>query len=118
MPFGSPGGDVQCQAMLQVLLNMIVFEMNPQLAVEQPRFATFAFPNSFEPHVFQPKRLCIESRFPAELGRALCTFGYDVQTWPDWTWLAGGVCVVSKDIPSGVLTGAADPRRTGYVVGW
>src|SRR5690606_27902192 len=50
MPFGTPGGDVQCQAMLQTFLNMEVFGMEPQQAVESPRFATFSFPSSFEPH--------------------------------------------------------------------
>jgi gamma-glutamyltranspeptidase / glutathione hydrolase len=118
MPFGSPGGDVQCQAMLQVLLNVIIFGMNPQSAVEQPRFATFDFPDSFEPHLHRPKRLCIEDRFPRETGRALSALGHDLEIWPHWTWKAGGVCLISKDLPSGVLTGAADPRRTGYVVGW
>ena len=118
MPFGSPGGDVQCQAMLQVFLNIIVFGMNPQDAVEQPRFASFDFPNSFEPHLRQPRRLCIENRFHKDTGRELSALGYDVQTWPDLTWLAGGVCLVAKDISSGVLAGAADPRRTGYATGW
>src|SRR5206468_8845257 len=33
MPFGTPGGDVQAQALLQVFLNMMVFDMNPQQAV-------------------------------------------------------------------------------------
>ena len=49
MPFGTPGGDVQCQAMLQVFLNIIEFQIDPQEAVELPRFATFNFPNSFSP---------------------------------------------------------------------
>ena len=39
MPFGTPGNDVQPQAMLQVLLNMFVFDLAPQAAIEQPRFA-------------------------------------------------------------------------------
>ena len=56
MPFGTPGGDVQAQAMLQVLLNMIVFDMNPQQAVEAPRFASYSFPDSFEPHSYSPGR--------------------------------------------------------------
>lgn len=118
MPFGSPGGDVQCQAMLQVLLNMIVFGMNPQAAVEEPRFATFDYPGSFEPHAHPAKRVCIEERFPEEVGRDLCAAGYDVQKWPDWTWLGGGVCALMKDIRSGIISGGADPRRTGYALGW
>jgi len=37
MPFGTPGGDVQTQAMLQVLLNIMHFGMDPQTAIEAPR---------------------------------------------------------------------------------
>ena len=36
IPFGSPGGDVQPQAMLPVLLNVVVFGMTLQEAVEMP----------------------------------------------------------------------------------
>jgi gamma-glutamyltranspeptidase len=34
MPFGTPGGDVQIQAMTQFLLNLLVYRMPPQVAVE------------------------------------------------------------------------------------
>jgi len=54
MPFGTPGGDVQCQAMLQVFLNINVFGMSPQAAVEAPRFAGYSYPGSFEPHPYYP----------------------------------------------------------------
>ena len=40
----SPGSDVQPQAMLQVLLNMLHFEMTPQEAVSVPRCGTWSFP--------------------------------------------------------------------------
>jgi gamma-glutamyltranspeptidase/glutathione hydrolase len=33
---GKPGGDVQVQAMFQVLLNMLVFRMDALAAVEAP----------------------------------------------------------------------------------
>src|SRR5271156_3204749 len=49
LPFGTPGGDVQSQAMLQVLLNLFVFGHDVQSAIEAPRFATYSFPSSFAP---------------------------------------------------------------------
>src|SRR3546814_7312383 len=55
MVFGTPGGDVQCQAMLQFFLNATVFGMDPQSAIETPRFATYSFPNSFYPHTSEPR---------------------------------------------------------------
>ncbi len=65
IPFGAPGGDVQVQAMLQVFLNTFHFGMDIQEAIEQPRFATFSFPNSFAPYTHLPGRLNIEDRLPA-----------------------------------------------------
>ena len=118
MPFGTPGGDVQVQAMLQTLLNIVVFDMNPQAAVEAPRFATRDFPDSFEPHERFPGRLNLEGRFPAATMDALAARGHDVQEWPDWTWVAGTMCVVYQDLARATLAGAADPRRPAYAAGW
>lgn len=118
MPFGTPGGDVQCQAMLQVFLNRVVFGQDLQVAVEAPRFATYSFPNSFEPHDYFPARLALEGRFPASITGELQARGHDVRSWPDWTWLAGAVCAISTDLFPRMHAGAADPRRTSYAVGW
>ena len=55
MPFGTPGGDVQTQAMLQVLLNVMQFGMDLQDAIEAPRVASlFSFPSSFAPFEYFP----------------------------------------------------------------
>jgi gamma-glutamyltranspeptidase / glutathione hydrolase len=52
LALGSPGSDVQIQAMTQVLLNVLVFGMDVQEAIEAPRFATYSHPGSFEPHAY------------------------------------------------------------------
>ena len=118
MPFGTPGGDVQTQAMLQVLLNVTQFGMDLRSAIEAPRFASYSFPSSFEPHEYYPNRLALEGRVPSATLDGLRTLGHDVLEWPDWTRLAGSVNAVIKDVEHGVLTGAADPRRAGWAVGW
>ena len=118
MPFGTPGGDVQCQAMLQTLLNMEVFGMAPQAAVEAPRFATYSFPGSFAPHAYAPGRLVLEGRIEAATGERLAALGHGVEWWPERTWRAGGMCLIVADLETGVLSGAADPRRESYAVGW
>lgn len=115
---GSPGGDVQPQAMLQTMLNSVVFGMDVQAAVEAPRFASYSFPDSFEPHAYHPGRLNIEDRIPEETGAALSERGHRVHWWPDWVWRAGAVCCIHVDPATGVLAGGADPRRPSYAVGW
>jgi gamma-glutamyltranspeptidase/glutathione hydrolase len=118
MPFGTPGGDVQAQAMLQVLLNVTLFGMDPQAAVEAPRFASYSFPDSFEPHEYFPGRLMLESRVPRESGDALKRLGHDLSWWPDFIWRAGAVCTIAANRKTGVLAGGADPRRPTYACGW
>jgi gamma-glutamyltranspeptidase/glutathione hydrolase len=114
---GTPGGDVQPQAMAQVFLNMVEFGMNPQDAVEAPRFATFSFPNSFCPHTYEPGVLRVEGRMPQPVREQLAALGHRVEAWPDWEWEAGAVLTVVVE-PGGLMKGAADPRREGYAIGW
>jgi len=117
MPFGTPGGDVQTQAMLQVFLNIHLFGMEVQEAVEAPRVASYSYPSSFEPHAYHPGLLNMESRIDKATGEALGRLGHKIGWWPEWTWLAGAVCTVVGDEASGVLKGGADPRRPSYALG-
>jgi gamma-glutamyltranspeptidase/glutathione hydrolase len=118
MPMGTPGGDQQAQAMLQVFLNIAEFGMNAQQAIEAPRFGSYNFPDSFAPHPYYPGRLAIEERLEVKVGEALKARGHKVTKWPDWTPLTGAVCVVVQDHEKGVLIGGADPRREAYAIGW
>jgi len=117
MPIGTPGGDVQQQAMLQVFLNVTAHGMAPQQAIESPRIATRSFPDSFWPHVHAPGVLEAESRLSGETRAALETLGHSVSAWPDWDWRAGAVCCVVVG-PDGTLRGGADPRRGALAIGW
>ncbi len=117
LPFGTPGGDVQVQAMAQCLINITVFGMDPQSAVEAPRFASYSFPSSFAPFDYRPGVLAVEDRVPKETGEALAAKGHQIEWWPALAGEAGSVCIIHHDLRSGVKSGAADPRRTGYAVG-
>ena len=104
--------------MLQTLLNVVVFEMDLQEAVEQPRVGTLSFPNSFEPHAYMPGRINLESRLAAATGDQLAAWGHDVDWWPEVSWRAGSVCMIKADQQTGVKRGAADPRRQSFAIGW
>lgn len=118
MPFGSPGGDLQPQGMLQALLNHLVFGMDIQQAVEAPRFVTRNFPDSFEPHTYYPGRLDVEQAIGQPTIDALEAIGHKVNRLPDLSLRTASVCAVSADLKGGRLYGAADPRRTGRAMGW
>ena len=118
MAFGTPGGDVQIQAMVQYFFNLVEFGMEPQEAVEAPRFSTYSFPGSFYPHDYHKGVLMMEGRMGSAVMDELANKGNDVRPWEDFSWRGGGICAVVVDEAQGTLLGAADPRREGYAFGW
>jgi gamma-glutamyltranspeptidase/glutathione hydrolase len=117
MAFGTPGGDVQVQAMVQVLANHLVFGMDLQSAIEAPRFASYSFPSSFAPNASHPGLVMLESRIDPPVFEALAARGHRPDAWPQWTYKAGAVCAIHADHAEGVLHAAADPRRAAYAIG-
>lgn len=117
MPYGTPGGDVQPQAMLQFLINFVDFGMNVQAAVEAPRCATYSFPSTSDPHPYSPGAANIEARAGDSVIERLRDRGHRISAWPEWTGVAGSVCAIYVDPDTGVRHGAADSRRISYAMG-
>jgi len=115
--FGTPGGDVQIQAMLQVFLNHAVHGMDPQAAIEAPRFASESFPGSFWPHTHKPGVLRLEPEL-MEHAEGLEARGHKVVPWPERGWRAGGVCAIAIDHETGDRIAGADPRRECTALAW
>ncbi len=112
--FGCPGGDHQAQANLQLMLNTLLFGMNPQEAIEAPRFATESVVNSFYPHVYFPGRLSVEPGIPSGTVDALKGLGHEVVTS---VTCGMGATVSHRDPDTGVLSSGGDPRRASYAIG-
>jgi len=105
--FGTPGRNSQVQTNLQVLNNLLIFGMNPQEAVEAPRF------------LLRPDgELGLEARISSREGKELAARGHRVVEMEDWDMEAGSAQVILIDAASGVLSAGADPRRDAYAVGW
>ena len=118
MPFGTPGGDSQVQAMVQMFLNIVEFGLDPQRAVGEPRFRSDSFPDSFWPHPYYPGQLTLEPDIDAEVGERLAKFGHRVTRWEGSRATAGDLCGIVVDQARGVLIGAADSRWDSYALGW
>jgi len=103
---------------LQVFLNQAVFRMDPQSAVEAPRFASFSWPESTLPHAYRPGLLCVEADVGTPVGDALSAMGHTVEWWPERKYLAGSVVTVRHQLATDVRWAGADPRRSAYAVGW
>ncbi len=118
MAFGTPGADVQSQAMLQVFLNIADHGMTVQQAVEAPRLSSSSFPNSFSPHAYLPGRLNLESTMPAGVIEEMKKLGHDVDVWPPFPASNAAVCAIKVDAETGLKHAGADPRREGYALAW
>ncbi|MEP6706953.1 MAG: gamma-glutamyltransferase family protein [Pyrinomonadaceae bacterium] len=117
MVLSTPGGDNQDQALLQVLLNIIWFGMNPQEAVEAARFDTQHYVSSFDDHEFLPGSLNLESRIGEQTIADLKARGHKVNIQSAWGTLSSPTVIVYNP-QNGVSSAGADPRRGRYAVAW
>ena len=111
---GCPGGDAQAQANLQLVLNTLLWGMNPQEAVESPRFSSLSAPNSFYPHTYLPNQLSMEDGFPEGVAEGLTGKGHQIV---HAATCGMGAAVAIRNPENGVLAASADPRRASYAIG-
>ena len=116
MVFGTPGGETIGQTEFQMLVNLIDFHMPVQQAVESPRFVLDAKPNFYKPG--SEISVMIERRVPAASLKTLEELGHKLAPTSDFTAAAGGMQAIVVDLAKGTMLAGADPRRTGYAVGW
>jgi gamma-glutamyltranspeptidase/glutathione hydrolase len=113
--FGTPGGETIGQTEFQMLLNLVDFEMPVQHAIEAPRLALVAEPNFYKPGA--DITINIESRVPEDVIAALKAMGHRLNVQVGWGSL-GHMQAIRIDAKTGVMTAGADPRRTGYAMGY
>ena len=106
---GTPGGDVQVQSNLQVITSLLDFGMDPQQAVEAPRWQ----------HVPDASGMTVqfEDRFGPQLGPALRERGHLVRALGPWQHSSAYQLI--KVVPgTGAYMGASDPRCDGHAAGY
>jgi gamma-glutamyltranspeptidase/glutathione hydrolase len=104
---GTPGSYGIPQTTTQMLLNLLIFGMDIQEAIETPRV-----------RVYTDRTVDAEARIPADVRMALEARGHVIRVLPDYSWVVGGGQGVTRDPSTGTLAGGADPRRDGYALGW
>ncbi len=103
MSFGLMGGGVQAQGHVQLLLNHFVFGMDPQAAIDAPRFRHY-----------DGYRVALEAPFSDGVRAALQGMGHVLIEQP--TVAFGGAQVIIR-LPRGYGAGS-DPRKDGMAVGY
>jgi gamma-glutamyltranspeptidase/glutathione hydrolase len=91
----------------------LVFGMNPQQAVEAPRFSTQTLVNSFWPRAYKPGQLNVEPPIAQSTRVELTALGHTVI---EMGACGIGAIVARRDPASGVLSAGADPRRPTYAL--
>ena len=103
---GSPGGPTIINTVMQVITNVIDFDMNIQQAVDAPRIHHQWLPDEV---VYEPFGLS------ADTFRALEQRGHRIVEKPRYMGDAQGIMIEEK---TGVRLGASDPRNYGEPVGY
>ena len=102
----TPGADGQTQTNIQVAVDLIDYNVDPQQACEAPRWRSN--PDG---------SLMMEKRFPGKTIAALKARGHNVQILGEYAEIMGSSQVVIVDRENGVLKAGADPRRQAYAIG-
>ncbi len=110
---GTPGNDDQPQTNVQILHQLLDRRMDPQSAVEAPRWSHMP---GTPPRDKLPEELRMEEGFPAAVREGLEAKGHKVKVVDRWSF--GASQVITRDPATGAWMGAADPRREGYAIGW
>ncbi|HKO14679.1 MAG TPA: gamma-glutamyltransferase [Gemmatimonadaceae bacterium] len=103
MSFGVMGGSMQAQGHVQVLLNMLVFGMNVQQAIDAARFR----------HM-EGTRVLLEPPIVDSVRAGLRALGHDITIGEAASF--GGAQAIIK-LPRGWVAGS-DPRKDGHAAGY
>ncbi|TVQ13035.1 MAG: gamma-glutamyltransferase [Leptolyngbya sp. DLM2.Bin27] len=109
---GTMGGEGQPQTQAALLTRAIDFGLDPQSAIDWPRWLqgrTWGESTS---------RLCLEGRIPEAIQAELARRGHPVAALPDWAEPMGHAQMIHIHPDTGVLWGGADPRGDGTALGW
>jgi len=100
---GTPGGDGQTQSLIQIINNLLLFDMTPQEAIEAPRFRSYP---GFD--------VAIEAWIPSAVLGDLERRGHVLDVISGWTATFGGAQMILVEPGLGSLTVGSDPRREAY----
>lgn len=105
-PFGVMGGFMQPQGHVQVVMNTIDHQLNPQAALDSPRWQWV-----------KDKTVLVEQGFPPHIAQALARKGHDIRTELDASQFGRGQ-IIWRNPDTGVLCGGTESRTDGSIAAW
>jgi gamma-glutamyltranspeptidase/glutathione hydrolase len=104
LALGTPGSYGILQTQVQALIQYLDYGLSLQDAIEEPRG-----------RLWDGQRVEAEARFDQAVLEGLAARGHQIEAREAWSMRVGGMQAVAIDGDSGLMTGACDPRRDGYV---
>ena len=104
-PFGVMGGYMQPQGHVQVVMNLIDFGMNPQQALDAPRWQWM-----------KDKSFSVEDSFSNEIAKQLSAKGHNVTVALNPSSFGRGQIIVK--LPNGTLVGGTEGRTDSNIACW
>lgn len=104
-PFGVMGGFMQPQGHVQVVVNTVDYAMNPQDALDAPRFQWVG-----------EKKVQLESSVPDYVAAELAQMGHEIIPMFNQTDFGRGQIIWRSE--DGSLVGATEPRTDGTIAVW
>ena len=104
-PFGVMGGYMQPQGHVQVVMNTVDFHLNPQMALDAPRWQWIS-----------GNKFTIEPEFNTEIAKQLRERGHDVSFALDRTSFGRGQII--NRLENGVLVGGTESRTDSNIACW
>lgn len=105
-PFGVMGGYMQPQGHMQVIMNTVDFHLNPQAALDAPRWQWL-----------EGKKVQVELHFPPHIAQALARKGHQIEVTLDSGGYGRGQ-IIWRNPETGVLMGGTEPRTDGAIAAW
>ena len=110
---GSPGADEQPQTNFQIIHNLVDLNMDPQSAVEAPRWS---HQPGTPPRDQLPEGLRMEEGYDQATLDGLRNKGHNISVVDRWSF--GSAKIIVRDRENGCWLGGADPRRVAYALGY
>ncbi len=104
-PFGVMGGFMQPQGHVQVIMNTVDFQLNPQDCLDAPRWQWIS-----------EKNIQVEQGFSPELIQGLINKGHNISITPDSESFGRGQ-IIWRDA-EGTMVGGTEPRADGAIAAW
>ncbi|WP_026800348.1 gamma-glutamyltransferase family protein [Pontibacillus halophilus] len=105
-PFGVMGGFMQPQGHVQVVMNTLDFHLNPQAALDAPRWQWM-----------KDRTVWVEPHFPNSIAQQLMRIGHDVHIQVDGSAFGRGQ-IIWRDNETGTLYGGTESRTDGSIASY